>query len=212
MDQEDADLLDDHFFEEESIQSNEEGSESPSENEEGSESEEEEKKEPDNDFIMINNEKVLIPKTDIYGNVLKGQEEIQQQYTQKYVPPHLRNQQTAVATPANKNNKKNALDYVDQQDKVEIKKILISGLNKLSNENFLTICQVSFSNDFLTFSPFFMIFNPMPTAPSKLFFVMLFFNIVITRSKLSLNSFVYMLVWSLLLVYVFCSFLRLYCL
>lgn len=151
MDQEDADLLDDHFFEEESIQSNEEGSESPSENEEGSESEEEEKKEPDNDFIMINNEKVLIPKTDIYGNVLKGQEEIQQQYTQKYVPPHLRNQQAAIATPANKNNKKNALDYVDQQDKIEIKKILISGLNKLSNENFLTICQVSFSNDFLTF-------------------------------------------------------------
>ncbi|KAK8792945.1 hypothetical protein WA158_005109 [Blastocystis sp. Blastoise] len=86
-----------------------------------------------NEYIMVNGEKVYVPKTDIYGNPLKGQEEIEKTYATKYIPPHLRNQ--------GNEKKTSTLDIVDAKEKAEIKKQLISAINKLSIDNFLTICQ-----------------------------------------------------------------------
>ena len=107
--------------EEEKESEKEEESEDKNEKEEEEEEEEEEK---DVSYGSI---------TDIYGRVLKGKEDALKQFTSKYVPPHLRE--------GGKQEEKPAVEDFMLKSVREV-------VNKVTDENFIAMCNVRRGREF----------------------------------------------------------------
>ena len=103
----------------------------PSEEEE-EDSNEEEDNENETSPVTINENKDQEIRyediTDIYGRVKEGKEEELRQFTSKYVPPHLRNKSTETD------------DELEQAALKQIREVV----NKVTDETFITMCQVQF--------------------------------------------------------------------